>query len=253
MVTNSNSKLISASLNGSKGFAGLIIKKVGEERGPKGSKVRYGDDEVHTVIVTGFKYENLVKKSQAILATLKDEDIVNEAIAKGLKDKDGNLISLTDVADARAELDASFTATLNGTSESTTDAVYEPLTVNNEAVRGARVYKCVKASGNCKCRDCSGDVKAPKDGTIYLQGISVWSKVLTPAANGQVPEAASKAKTVAKNLLRKHLPVRKYVSYRLEPGTPFILKAGGQAEIEATANGFVVTDQIVDLLEKASA
>jgi hypothetical protein len=254
MVTNSNSKLIAASLNGSKGFAGLIIRKQGAERGPKGNKKVFGDDQIHTVIVTGFRYDNLVKKSLDALNSITDESICQDATAKNLKDKDGNPISLTDVADARAELVQSFNESLAGTNESTTDAVYEPLVVDGETVRGARVYKCVKAQGiPCKCRDCSGDARQPVDGTIYLSGLNIWSKVLVPAANGPVPEAASKAKTIAKNLLRSKLPVRKFVSYRLEKGGEWILKAGGSAELEATKNGFVVTDQIVDLLEKASA
>ncbi len=142
---------------------------------------------------------------------------------------------------------------LAGTNESTTDHVYDPLVVNDVDVRGSRVYKCVKGSTACHCRACTGDEKAPLDGTIYLQGLAVWSVVLTPAANGPVPTPKSAPKTLAKNALKSFLPVSKYVSYALEPGTSFVLAAGGTAMASASSKGFNVTDEIVDVVSKLVA
>jgi len=43
------------------------------------------------------------------------------------------------------------------------------------------------------------------------------------------------------------------VSYALEPGTDFVLRAGGTAATQATKDGFLVTDAVVDVLLKAGA
>src|SRR5690554_3846174 len=44
-------------------FTSLVIRKVGKVRGREDNKMRYGDDLVHTVIVTGFNYLKLVQRS----------------------------------------------------------------------------------------------------------------------------------------------------------------------------------------------
>jgi len=92
----------------------------------------------------------------------------------------------------------------------------------------------------CHCRDCTGDAKAPLDGTVYLQGLRIRSKVVTAATNGPVPKPNSKPKTLAKNALRGLLPVSRYVSYALEPGQDFILKVGGTARLSADGQGYEV-------------
>jgi hypothetical protein len=252
MKTNANSILLATLLKKARRgtFTGLITRKVGEERGSKGAKTTYGDDTVHVVLITGFSYEGLVQRSLEALPTVANADIVAEAESQHIRDKNGQPVTLADVATARAELEQSFRDTLAGTNESTMDHVYDPLVVDGETVVGGRVYKCAGSQGHvpCHCRTCSGDNRAPKPGTIYLQGLKVFEEVLTPAPNGPVPKAQSAAKTLAKNLLRKRLPVRRYVSFRLEPGTEFILRAGGTVEVEVTDRGFVVTDDIVQIL-----
>lgn len=262
--TNANSPLLGMLLNSArKGtFTGLITQKVGKTMGPKDAKVTYGDDLVHTVIITGFSYERLVKRSLEALNAINVADIMAEVTKRGLvgytgrgKNQVQTPVTASDIGEAMMELKDSFNRTLddNCESESTTAHVYEPLVVDGEVVVGGRVYRCVADTGRkCHCRACTEDAKAPKDGTIYLQGLKVWSKVLTPAANGPIPASKSAAKTVAKNLLRSKLPVNKYVSYRLEPGTDFLLRAGGTAEIEATQDGFKVTDEIVNVIQKVA-
>ena len=54
------------------------------------------------------------------------------------------------------------------------------------------------------------------------------------------------ALTIAKNILRARLPVSKYVSYRLEPGTDFVLRAGGTVALEATKSGMTVDPVVAD-------
>lgn len=263
-MTNSNSPLLGTLLKDArKGtFTGLMTQKVGKSVGPKGSKVTYGDDVIHTVIITGFSYERLVQRSLDALRDITVADVVAETTKKGImgytgKGKNKALTPLTasDIGEAMMELKISFNKTLDPDceSEATSAHVYEPLVVNGDVVAGGRVYRCVADTGKkCHCRGCSGDAKAPLDGTIYLQGLKIWSKILTPAANGPIPAVKSAVKTVAKNLLRSKLPVSKYVSYRLEPGTDFLLRAGGTAEIKATNDGFELTDDIVNVVKNVA-
>jgi len=250
MTTNSNSALLATILDKSKKgtFTSLQTTKVGETRGRGAAKAVFGNDEVIVTFISGFKYADLVARSLDLLKTLTPEAIVAECAAKGLTDKAGMPITLADATEAMAEVTESFNLTLDGENESTTDHVYESLIVGKEMVRGGRVYKCA-GTPNCKCRNCTGDAKAPLPGTIYIQGLKINEVVVTPAPNGPVPAPASAAKTVAKNAIRRHLPIRRYVSYRLEPGgIPFKLKAGGTTVIESIERGFVVTDDIVALL-----
>jgi len=248
-TTNSSSALTAQVLADARvgTFTGLVTTKVGFEKGKGADKKRYGDDTVHTVIFTGFNYGRLVARSLEALKDVTDAQIV----AKETKGR----FTEADVALARAELVESFEKTLAGTNESTTDDVFEPLVVDGETVKGARVYRCKRVSGvdgECHCRDCTGNDKAPKDGTVYLTGLQIWSKVLVPAVNGSGPEVNSSAKTLAKDALRGVCPVRKFVQYRLEKGGNWSLHAGGTAALEATDKGFLVTDSILDVIERSA-
>lgn len=252
MTTNANSLAIAQTLAQSQGlgttFTGLVTTKKGEAKGRGDDRKVYGNDTVHAVIVAGFSYERLVRRS---LAMVKAADLglaLAKATAKGLVGYDGKgakavarPLTLDDFQAAQAELVASFEATLAGESVSTTEHVYEPLSLDGEPVKGARVYKCAAGVVEaCRCRTCTGDDAAPLPGTIYLQGLAIGSKVLVPAVNGPVPASQSAPKTVAKDALRKGLPIGRYVSYALEPGTPFILAAGGAAALRADKDGVTV-------------
>lgn len=251
MITNANSPLVAALLADARvgTFTGIVTTKKGTVKGG----VHYDNDTVHTVIFTGFRYDRLVVRSLDAMDAIDPNDVVAKAA------KRGHTITTDDVAVARAELRESFTKSSTGDNTSTTDHVYEPLVVNGEVVRGGRVYKCVKGTMDengeprvCRCRNCTGDPKAPLPGTIYVQGLRVWSEVLVPAPNGKAPAPKSAPKTIAKDTIRSMLPVSRYVSYALEPGTDFILRAGGTAAIEATKGGFVVTDDIMEAIGKAA-
>lgn len=257
MKTNSNDALVALILKAArKGtFTGIITQKKGEARGRGSARMVYGDDVVHTVMITGFSYENLVRRSLKSLLLMKTDDLLALSETQNLRDKDGNPIHRVDIQEAWNELRESFERTLDPTmtSTSTTAHVYEPLVVNEEQVTGAKVYRCVKnVSGEvCHCRACTGDERAPLDGTIHLDGLKVWSKVLVPAPNGPVPASKSAAKTVAKNMIRRLLPVSRYVSYVLEPGTDFMLRAGGAAALEAANGGFKVTPELIEAIQAA--
>jgi hypothetical protein len=237
-------------------FTSLLTTKQGTEKGG----VLYGDDTVLAVIVTGFRYDRLVQRSLDKLTAMTDADLA--ALVDGKVGMDGRgknaverAVTLADAQAARDELIASFTETLNGTNESTSDHVYEPLVVTDEAgasetVRGAKVYKCVAGTAHkCRCRACTGDARAPIDGQINLSGLIIGSKVITPAANGPAPAAKSGAKTVAKDVLRATLPVARFVSYRLDPNAgAWILKAGGAAVAAATNADVTVRESALEAL-----
>ncbi len=222
-------------------FWGLIIRKQGVSRGRGPSKKVFGDDLVHVVIYGGFDYGNLVRRSREQLQSMNPSEIVADFAAKGITDGNGNPIRLADVCKAVADLDESFRKSLDGTNVSTVEHVYEPLVVDGETVRGAKVYKCIKDDPvhKCHCRACTGDPKAPVEGQINLQGLKIGETVVEAAENGPIPPSKSRADVVAKRVIRSRLPVGRYVSYRLEPGQDYILRVGPEAAIAATKDGVV--------------
>jgi len=252
MDTNANSKLLAVMLEKAHaGFTGLQITKKGTVRGG----LVYGDERVWVTLITGFHYDRLVQRSLNVLPDVWATDMITKAAAEG------HTITVADVEQARGELIASFERSLagNNTSDSTAtnSHVFEPLVVDGETVRGSKVYHCVKGTRDrngayrmCHCRNCTGEPRAALPGTIYLHALKTHSKVLEPAPNGPIPEPNSKPKTIAKNTLRSMLPVSRYVSYVLEPGTGFILAAGGVAKIMAAENGFIATDEVVQIVQQ---
>ena len=253
-TTNANSTTLAALLADAKvgTFTGIVTTQKGVERGRGAEKKVYGNDTVHAVLFTGFRYDRLVQRSLDMLAGVDPADVVAKAAA------DGHDITLADVAEAVSELTESYTKSLAGTNVATTGHVYDPLVVDGATVRGARVYKCVAGTTNddgdpreCHCRNCTGDARAPLPGTINLSGLRVFKEVIVPAPNGPAPAANSAPKTIAKNTITRNLPVSKYISYTLEPGTDFILRAGGAAAVEATKVGFTVDDKVLGTINTA--
>lgn len=213
-------------------FTGLIIRKEGSEKGG----VRYGDDLVHAVIITGFSYMSLVERSCEKLQNMTDADI-DALVAKNMTGYVGRgakavvtKVTRADFDAARTELLESYARTIAGTNTSTTEDVYEPLVVDGETVRGCRVY--------IGPTDPTKTPAAPK-GTIYLQGLQIGSKVLEASVNGPAPRPQSAPKTIAKNALSSRLPMSRYVSYKLSPHGDWILNIGGAAA--AAADGAGVT------------
>lgn len=265
--TNADNILLAANLAGArKGtFAGIVYSKKGVTRGGKANPTVYGNDIVHTVIYTGLIYENAVQKSLDALPDPDGDATVFAAYAdsilahcgrKGYTGKSGTPITHADIETAVRALRLSFTETLEGTNTSTTDHVYEPLLVNGEVVRGARVYRCVARSGRasnpCHCRDCTGDRRAPVDGQINILGLKIGERVLEAAPNGPIPRSNSRGDVVAKRVIRARLAIGRIRSYTFGPDDDYILNVGGAAALAATKAGVTVDPnevaQAADLL-----
>lgn len=256
ITTNATCSTLAETIaNGKKGtFTGIVIRKKGRTRGSGVNKKVYGDDLVHAVIVSGFKYTTLKERDADILSSLTPEALHLEATKVGLKDGKGNPLTLADCTEALEEMLESAKKSADGTNSATHDHVYEDLVVEGETVRGAKVYKCVASDPNheCHCRDCTGDKRAPVDGTIYLSGLKVGETVLEKAKNGYGPKVKSRAKTVAKNLIRRKLPSRRFVRYALPVGGSWILRVGGTAAAAADEDGVTLRDAAVAEVVKAA-
>lgn len=233
--TNASSAALAASLSDArKGtFTGIIQKLVGFERGG----VRYGDALIHDVVITGFSYTKLKERDLKILQGLTDADLTkilgtNKPMAwdrPRAKNAVQVSVTLADMREALLEMIDSCQKSIAGTNTATTDDVYEPLVVDGQEVRGARVY-----TGHA---DPTLDA-APK-GTIYLQGLRIGRTVLADPANGWGPDTRSEAKTVAKGVITQgfKLPSRRYVSYKLDTASSWVLAVGGAAAVAADAAG----------------
>ena len=220
-------------------FRGLIIQKIGVERGRGSDRKTYGDDLVHYVLFGGFHYDRLVRRSLDQLQAMDPAALVAEFASRGITDGFDQPIRLAAVCKAIMDLDESFQKTLDGTNASTRDHVFDPLVVDGEPVRGAQVYKCVAADPNheCQCRDCTGNTKAPVAGQINISGLIIGQSILEPAANGPIPASKSRADVVAKRIIRSRLPIGRYREFRLEPGVFYALTTGPQAAQAADQNG----------------
>lgn len=264
-----------------KGFTGLVYPKVGRVVGGE----RRGDDLVHALLVTGFKYITLINASLAQAKALADAD--KQAIAdrgvmgwerawkksaklaqlqewcreNGLDDsgKKADLVARLDaeipggmrqvpvtreIVDAAVEaVIADLQRTIDGETKPTTADVFEPLLdKDGNKVRGARVYK--------GSTDPDAKQAAPI-GTIYLQGLMIGQKVLTPAANGPIPRSKSAPLQVAKRIIRSQLKIGRYTSFKLAPadeeGTVnWLLNAGGVAACKAQADAVEVDATVLE-------
>ena len=224
----------------------VVVQKVGQERGPIGSRVVYGDDLVHVLIWTGFAYRALIERSQKMLNREIQRGGYIERLARAtLEEHEGAKIE--DVCAAMQETRDWFRRVLAGSGKDPSflpglDSVWEPLMIEGVAVRGARVY-----TGLCNKKD----PRAPVPGTIYITGVKLGEKVVTPAANGPW-RADSKPKTIAKEVLKEDLPVGLYCQYRLDPDRVCGLTVGKKAAKAAKTEGiFIDPDALRSLFKIA--
>jgi hypothetical protein len=253
--TNASCTAIAETLEGARWatFSGIIQRLKGFTRGRGAGKLQYADALVHDVIVTGFKYRKLKARDLKKLEAITDADLMGLVVAghdawDHPRRKTAALVGITlsDYKSALAELIDSCKKSIAGTNTATHDDVFEQLEVDGKKVPGARVY--VGPSDPTK-------KPASKPGTVYLSGLRVGRKVLDEPANGWGPKGKSGVKATAKRLVAKLavLPSSRYVSYRLDPESGYILNLGGQAAVAADKDGMSCRPDVVAEVKLALA
>lgn len=187
------------------------IHKMGEVRGAGDTKVVYDDDIKQVLIWTGFSHLALIARSMKILDFQLAQGHYIEKLAQATLEEHGDT-TIENVCHALQEVRDWFRRKLGGVDGDPppappVQAFWEPLEIKGVKVRGCSVY-----SGQAR----PDDPRAPIPGTIYIRGLKLGERMLTPAPNGKW-KADSKPKTLAKRIILEGLPIGLYCQYRLEP------------------------------------
>ena len=208
----------------------LQTKKRGVQRGRAGAKVTYGDDLVQVLLWTGFSYAAIIERSLGKLNALIDSGNLLTKLQASCAE-DGHAVKIADCAAALQETREWFDRVLHqGSGPMPPAGPWVPLEVNGVRVPLCRVYQ-----GEARPQN----VRAPIPGHIYVQGMKIGERVVTPAAAG--PWHTKKgSKTIAKETLRSWLPIGLYSQYSLDPQLTGHLVAGEGAVKRAKASGIQV-------------
>lgn len=172
------------------------------------------------------KYEERAEAMRKIKKAQDEAVRKLKAAAKAPKGKVEVPVTREHVVEAFNKVRESIERSLAGENESTTDHVFETLTVDGVEVRGVRVY-----------HPAEGTEPAAPDGTIYLQGLKIAETVIEPAPNGHW-DTQSNPVTVARNFIEAQLPKGRYVQYKLDPASSdWKLHAGGTLPVLAKNAG----------------
>jgi len=263
MTTNANDAGLAGELSGlgdldaGQGtLVSVVVRKKGVARGPATARVVYGDDTVHSLIWSGFTYRALVERSYKKLHEEWSKGSLMHNLLKEVQDAGCATVTVHDVAAAVQEIDESFKKVLASTDEDDNPLsgfdepvepekapIWEPLKVNGQTVRGAKVYI---GEGNAK------DPRSPVKGNVYLDGVKLGEKVLTSATNGAW-KPKQQPKTVAKEILKARLPVGLYVRYLLDRESMASVKIGSAASAHAKQEGVLVDPEAIRSLFKVAA
>jgi hypothetical protein len=242
MTTNAKSVRVAVYLadlaedaKGSPRFVSFSTRLAGVVQGAGVKKMRRGDHVMEYTLLTGFSYIHMVERSVATLEAAMASptfvaDMEAAMAAEGVVDEQtGAAVTATDVIDActgtvagRKGLLTAYRETLAGTNVSTSEHVYEPLSVDGDVVAGCKVYT---GAGN------AADPKAPVPGTVYLAGVIIASKCVEKSANGDKLPSKRGAVACAKDFIESKLdlPAMRYKLFRLLPGEAMSLKCGAVA------------------------
>ena len=259
---------IAKDLPGQGNLVSITLKKKGVTRGPAGAKIIYGDDFVHVLIWTGFYYAALVERSFKRLHFLWSQGTLLQDLVQKVQTAGYDTVTLQDAAEAVQEIDDGFLRILHGIrsrvppdplagflekdedepEDKPLDAyarphVWEPLKVNGRVVPGSKVYVGPGDPNN---------PHAPVKGEVYVDGVKLGERVLTPAPNGPWEAPKRKPKAVAKDILKGMLPVGLYVRYCLSNANLLTLKLGHEAGEEAKKAGVHVEPEAIRSLFKVA-
>jgi hypothetical protein len=220
-------------------------RKKGVTRGRGDGKLVYGDDKVEVLVWVGFSYEAYQERSLKKLIELEDAGDLITTLMHETREAGCAGVTVHDVCAAIQETKEALKRSLDPdsvppSSRKDSGYVFDPLVVDGTKVPGAKVY-----AGNGDPED----KRAPKPGTVYIDGVKLGELVLEPAENGHW-KTKSKPKTVAKRILRKKLPAGLYVRYALEPDRLEGLLVGADAEKRALLDQVPVNPSAIRSLFK---
>lgn len=209
----------------------VVVRKKGVERGAGADKTVYGDDLTHVLLWTGWDYRKLCLISQAYLRKLdKQGQTLTNLIRQARRDGHAD-VTLAEAAVAVQEIRESLWRSLSegsGPPSGTGASNYVPVTVAGRRVPGCKMYNGPDRRDK--------DPRAPEPNTIYVCGLKLGESVLEAAPNGDwTPKSAPK--TIAKDYMRRRLPIGRYVEYALPPSGGHVLSVGYRAVEAAREDG----------------
>lgn len=192
------------------------VQKVGVLRGRGDQRKTYGDDEVLALIWAGFDYRDLLNRSGYLLdRKIQHGHFIEEVLLRAMEQNPD--VTLGDVCTAFQDTREHFrqrALSLQLATPTSTSGTWRPLEVRGTLVRGARVYH--------------GPDGSIAPGTVYLSGVKLGQKEITPSEHGTWTPV-SKPMTIAKDIIKSHLPVGLFCQYRLEPERTRLIKVGEAA------------------------
>lgn len=193
----------------------------------------YGDATVQVLIWTGFDYKALVERSKNKLDQLLLQGSLISDLTLNSPHPDTNVAdTCAAIQDTQTWFRKVLTPVPKQGQPTDSELAWEPLVVNGQRVRGCRVHR--------------------DTGVIYVQGVKLGERIVTPAENGDwVPN--SKAKTVVKNLLHERLPIGLYVQYSLAKDLVSEIYLGAEASKQAKLLGIEIDPEAVRSLFKIAA
>jgi len=237
-------------------LASIILRKKGSSRAGK----IYGDDLTHVLLWTGFHYKTLVKQSQVKLESIWAKGTFLTNTLQAVHATGHPEATLADISAAAQELQGNFHRVLNGKDplagadiESicipeversydiatvVTEPVFEPLVVGGKTIIGAKIYV---GKGSSK------DPRAAQPGTIYIDGVKIGELILEPGVNG-IWAPTQSPRAIAKDIIRKQLPIGLYVRYSLARENLQDCKIGSEASIHAKEHKVPIDPEAVQLL-----
>ena len=223
----------------------LELQKKGVARGPRNNQTIYDDDVVQVLIWTGFSYPALVERGQKKLKALQAKGGFIQGLLQDTHNAGCTAATLAEVCAAIQEVEDHMRGVL-AAGASTTGVVedktphWRPLEVAGKKIAGSRVYQG---------KERPEDPRAPVPGTIYIDGVKLGERVVTPAANGHWTVGSS-AKTIAKKILQSRLPSGLYVRYCLDHEMVATVKVGREASEASKAAGIPVDPEAIRSLFK---
>ena len=233
----------------------LVLRKKGSVHGRGPDKVVYDNDFVQVLLWTGFHYQALIERSHQKLQTLWSKGDLVQTLIQTVMDSGHPEVTVQDAAEAVQETNDAYLRVLSGGHstdlpdlpsvpvEGERSPVWEPLKVDDQLVRGAKVYV---GQGD------PNDPRSPKKGTIYIDGVKLGEKILEPAPNGHW-SPNQRAKTAAKDILRSWLPSGLYVRYCLDKESLLIVKVGAAAAVHAKEGKLLIEPEAIRSLFKVAA